>query len=116
MPGRLEEVPELAARYREAAAASADITNPRKQNKWADEVYRCYKRLRETEEGRSAIMALMDDPDPHVRGWSAAHGLAWNTERARKVLETLRDGGGPGSFSAKWTLIEFDRGKLTFEH
>jgi hypothetical protein len=108
-------VAELAARYREAAHRSGDISNPKRQNEWADEVHRLYRQLASTTAGRDAIIQLTDDTDPHVAGWAAAHSLQWTPDRARKVLERIRDGGGPGSLSAKWTLREFDGGTLSFD-
>jgi hypothetical protein len=106
---------ELAARYREAAHRSGDISSPERQNEWADEVHRLYRQLASTPAGRDAIIQLIDDTDPHVAGWAAAHSLQWVPDRARTVLERIRDGGGPGSISAKWTLREFDEGTLSFD-
>lgn len=105
----------LATRYREAAYRSADTSNPGEQNKWADKVHALYRQLAPTAAGRAAIIQLMGDTDPHVAGWAAAHSLQWVPDRARKVLEAIRDSGGRGSLAAKWTLREFDKGTLTFD-
>ncbi len=110
------EVKEVAERYRRAAEEAGDLSDPREQNAWADEVHHCYKLLRATEEGRAAIMVLMSDPSPHVRVWAAAHSLAWDPERARSVLEKLRDSKGPEAFTARWTLRQYEKGKLSFEY
>ncbi len=107
---------DLVETYRQAALKTADISHPKAQNAAADLVHQCYKKLRGTESGRAAISALMRDRSPHVRGWAAAHSLFWVKEEARAVLEILRDGHGPGSFSAEWTLREFDEGKLSFDY
>jgi len=108
-------VAELAIRYREAADRSGDISNPKEQNKWADRVHALYRQLAPTAAGRAAIIQLMGDTDPHVAGWAAAHSLQWVPDRARQVLEVIRDSGGRGSLAAKWTIREFDEGTLTFD-
>lgn len=113
-PYRLMTAPELLAAFREAAANDSSKVSLR--NKAADQVHRSYKRLRETEEGRAGIVALMSDPDPHVRLVAAAHSLFWDEETARAVLEALRDGDGPGSFEAKHTLLAFEKGTLKFDY
>ncbi|NQU19711.1 MAG: DUF2019 domain-containing protein [Candidatus Nealsonbacteria bacterium] len=57
----------------------------------------------------------MSHDNPHVRLWAAAHSLEWAPDAARVALEKLRDGDGPGSFDAKWTLKEYERkGRLSF--
>jgi hypothetical protein len=112
-------VSELATRYREAAYRSGDISNPKQQRKWADEVHALYKRLAPTAAGREAIIRLMEDTDPQVAGWAAAHSLQWVPDSARKVLETIRDSDAPESLApiaAKWTLREFDKGNLSFDY
>jgi hypothetical protein len=65
--------------------------------------HKSYLVLRETEEGRSAIEALMSHDSPTVRSWAAAHALLWNETAARPVLEALASGGGLVSVSAKYT-------------
>jgi hypothetical protein len=113
----IEDLPvaELAIRYREAAYRSGDTSNPKAQNKWADQVHALYRKLAPTAAGRAAIIQLMDDTDPHVAGWAAAHSLQWVPHQARQVLEVIRDSGGRGSLAAKWTIREFDKGTLTFD-
>lgn len=81
-------------------------------NKLSDKIWRLAHELRESPDGRKAIEALLDDLIPDVRLVAAAHALAWTPSAARRVLEQLRDSGGRGSFEAKWTLIEFDKGRL----
>ncbi len=109
------DIPALLAGYREAAKRTSD-PSPRTANKWASRLHACYQLLREMEEGRNAITELIGDDDPHVRVWAAAHSLAWSTENARAALEELRESDGPCSLDAKWTLREFDRGKLSFDY
>lgn len=101
-------------RYRDAA----DKTNnrdPSITNMWVDELRSWYKRLRETEEGRTAMTTLLTDASPDVRGWAATHVLSWAPEIARPVLENLRDSKGRRSFDAEIVLREFDKGRLSFD-
>jgi hypothetical protein len=72
-------------------------------------------RLRDSGEGRAVIEKLAVDSNPQVRGWSAVHAWKWNPALARQVLTELRDGDGPGSFEAKWTLVEMDKGSLNVD-
>jgi len=106
---------QILQRYREAAVRNAS-SDPSEANKGHDIVHACYKILKETEEGRRGIISLMTDESPYVRGWAAAHSLRWEPGMARHVLEEIRDSGGPGAFSAKWTLIEYDKQRLTFDY
>jgi hypothetical protein len=114
MPTKLD-TDDLLAQYAEAARGT-DTLDPEINNKWADKLHRCYKQLRTTEEGRNGISRLIADPNPHVRAWAAAHTLMWAPEIARPALEELRDSDGPCSFDAKWTLIEFDKGALSYDN
>lgn len=49
-----------------------------------------------------------------VEGWASGHALFWDEDKARSVLEALRDDPGAGvvTLEAKYTLREFDRGRL----
>src|SRR6266487_5823408 len=49
----------------------------------------CYKRLRDSPAGREAITGLLDDPATAVRLLAATHCLAWEPDRAQKVLEDI---------------------------
>jgi hypothetical protein len=111
----MQSIDEILQRFRNAAIGNAD-PDPVKANMNHDIVHSCYKILKETEEGRKAIILLMSDINPHVRSCAAARSLAWEPERARRVLEEIRDSDGSGAFNAKWTLIEYDKGRLTFDY
>ncbi len=106
----------LTKRYRQGAIGTSDISNPEKANRYQSQMHDCYKILRETDAGHDAIIALMDDVEPSVRCWAAAHSLKWKPECACKVLRALRDSGGPYSFTAEMTLKEFEKGKLNFDY
>ena len=43
---------------------------------------------------------------------SAAWSLSWDEAQARQVLGELEAGPGLAAVDAKWTLREFDRGRL----
>lgn len=72
--------------------------------------------LEDSAAGRDAITALLADPRPTVRLWSAAAALFWDPEQARPVLEEIREAPlayGLHSITAKHTLLEFDAGRLS---
>jgi uncharacterized protein DUF2019 len=107
---------ELLKSYQKAAEGTGAGVDPEQNNQNVDKLHECYKQLKMTKEGREAIMSLINDPNPFVRCWAAAHSLQWIPAIARSALEALRDSNGPGSFDAKWTLIEFDNGDLSFDY
>ncbi len=86
------ELEEMLARYREAAERSA-AADENEAARWAYQAHTYYKQLRETEEGRAGISALMNDPSLQVRRWAATHSLMWNRDAARRVLRTLEGAG-----------------------
>jgi hypothetical protein len=110
-----ESVQELLALYRQGADGTS-ASDPKVANNWQRKMHACYKKLRETPEGRAALMALMADPSPHVRCWAGAHSLQWDANRAKATLVDLRESQGPCSFTAEITLEEFAKGKLSFDY
>ena len=111
----MNEIHDLLAKYRGAAAATAD-KDPKKQNKAAENVRACYALLKKSPDGRQGIIALLTDSSPQVRLWAASHSLAWSPELARPVLDAIRRSGEfPSSFTAEITLAEFEKGTLTFD-
>jgi hypothetical protein len=107
-------IQELVTEFREAAIGMG-IRRVPAANAAARKVRACYKLLRNTEEGRDSLLSLVDDEDPAVRLNAAGACLSWAPERARPILEELRDSDGLWSFEAKWTLIEFDKGRRPFD-
>jgi Domain of unknown function (DUF2019) len=111
----IESVDDLLATYREGAEGTS-APNPKIANKWQRKMHGCYKRLRETPEGRAGITVLMKDSSPQVRCWAAAHSLQWEPIEAQRTLQALRESGGPCSFDAEMTLQQFSNGALSFEY
>lgn len=115
------DVAHAVGRYTATLTAMAELPSlsgvaesARRWNRLADELQRQHLVLRGTAIGQQAISALMDDPRAVVRVWAAGHALFWDEAKARSVLEALRDDTGVGvrSVDAKYTLIEFDKGRL----
>ena len=112
-----EAIAQLLVQYRKAADRTDDLSDTANQNQAADQIHECYKRLRETDDGKAGIISLMSDPSAHVRAWAAAHSLQWVPDQARGVLESLcEDNVFPYSFDAKMTLEEFENGRLMFDY
>jgi DNA-directed RNA polymerase subunit F len=111
-------VEELVEQYREAVAehSSMSTIDPQKANRAHDRLHQIYKILRQSPAGRQAIAALLDDPNPEVRCWAAAHSLEWSPLRARRVLEELSKRDDLIGFEALMILQEFDAGRLSFDY
>ena len=70
-------------------------------NGLVNELQRLQLDLRQTEEGRAGISALMDSDDATVRTWSVTLALFWDEPRAREVLQAEVDAGGWRDLSPK---------------
>jgi hypothetical protein len=69
--------------------------------------------LATTAAGRRHVEAFLDEAEPGVRAWAAAHALFWNEPKARGVLERLQASDTfPFNFNAEMTLHEFDADRL----
>lgn len=109
-------IEDLLAQYREAAVRTGD-SDADLANRWHDRMHSCYKELREVEEGRTGICALMSDENTSVRLWAASHCLFWAPEQACEVLRAIqRENVFPHSFTAEITLEEFENGTLSFDY
>ncbi|HEX5399144.1 MAG TPA: hypothetical protein VFY06_08860 [Verrucomicrobiae bacterium] len=111
----MSKIIDLLKQYREGAEGTGNPVS-KKANTSHDQMHVAYKQLRECSDGKVGIVALMADENPHVKCWAAAHSLAWEPDKARAVLEELRDFRGACSFDAEMVLEQFDAGKLTFEY
>jgi hypothetical protein len=110
-----ETIEDLLITYRKGAEGTSS-SDPKVANRWQRKMHGAYKMLRETPEGRAAIIGLMDDPNPHVKCWASAHSLQWEPVAAKRSLEELRVAKGPCSFTAEITLEEFGKGRLSFDY
>jgi hypothetical protein len=112
-----------AERYRQTLEEMADLVGEQghtdSTRRWGRLVERLdgeRRVLDKSDEGRASITALVGDPRPTVRLWSAAATLFWDEPRARPALEEIREEPiryGLHSIIAKHTLLEFDAGRLT---
>jgi hypothetical protein len=112
-----------AERYRQILGEMADLagerghrSNERRWKRLVDELATARAELATSAEGRAAIEALMGDPRPTVRLWSAAAVLFWDEAQARPTLAAIRE--EPIrydllSITAKHTLLEYDAGRLS---
>jgi hypothetical protein len=114
MASQQSTLSDLVARYREGAAGTSH-PDPEIANSWQKKMHACYKELRQTQDGRSAIRDLVSHPDSHVRIWAASHSLSWAPDIARPALEALRKAGGILGFEAEIILEQFDKRKLSFD-
>lgn len=105
----------LAARYRELILEYRNEPSVRLANRLANDVQREYLRLVASEDGRAAIVSLLDDGDRRVRLSSARGSLLFATDRARPVLEEIARGSDMSSFRAKIALSQFDDGSLVLD-
>lgn len=107
---------ELSSRYRSLAVAWAKArAAPEEANRIFREHHAVYKALRESEAGRSAIAALLEDEEAAVRLLAATHSLAWKRELAERLLEDIASTQQALSFDAKWTLRSFRNGQLDLD-
>lgn len=59
---------------------------------------------------RQALLALYDHPNDQVRMKAAKHTLALAPAEARRVMEAVRDMGGPQAIEAGMSLWNLDQG------
>lgn len=107
---------DILGRYYRESAAMTGADDPRQANEAHNRMHEYYKLLREEHEGQEQIAKYMNDDNPHVRTWAAAHCLQWWPTAARAVLEELRSGGGISAVTAAMTLREFEQGSLSFDY
>ena len=103
--GRVD-VDGLALEYRTLVVAHADTAADElgERNRIAKEIGAIFRRLRLHPSGRNALSNLMDDPDPAVKLWAAKDCYGWDTDRATRVLENLRENPSPRTSLAEWWL------------
>jgi Domain of unknown function (DUF2019) len=118
IPDLLAEHRETLVRWGEESEQLDERSAVRRANKLFKESHVQFKVLRESEEGRAGIAALMRDPNPYVASTAAAHSLLWTPDAATAVLEAMEkseDVPWQVQISAKYTLKEWRAGRLSFD-
>lgn len=104
----------LIAEYRYAAAQHGAAKTSRAANAAATRLATVYSELR-IRDARQSLLPLLEDTNPSVRCWAAAHALEFAPEKAEEVLKTMADGApGPLRADAVMTLREWRAGRLRF--
>jgi hypothetical protein len=114
----LAEHRETLVRWGEESERLGEPGAVRRANKLFDRTHAQFKVLRESQDGRAGITALMTDPNPYVASTAAAHSLLWEPEAAIAVLESLGESEhvpGQVQISARYTLKEWRKGHLSFD-
>lgn len=88
------------------------LGNASKANPLFDEAHRMAVQLRASDEGRAALLELLDHSSPAVRLGAATESTPYAPRLAEVTLRALADAGGRHSFSAEIVLKEFEAGRL----
>jgi hypothetical protein len=108
----------LLARYRAAAAAHGAATESgdyQTANRNHDLLAQIYRELRSRgTDAQHELLIFLNDIDPHVRAWAAAHSLEFAAERGEQVLRRLAAEPGVVGLNAEITLQEWLKGSLQF--
>ena len=86
-------------------------------NKYVDKAYRATKALRHEfgQEGRDALLALLDHPDSGIRSNAASDSLDFAPELAVRVLEEIENANQPfEGMAAHYCLKEWRAGRKEF--
>ena len=98
-----------------AAAFALEHGDPELSNAYVDRKNIFYKELRSRgQQGRDALLTLLDHPNPYVRCTAAGHALEFAPVRAEAVLESLRDLHGGVGAEAYLILWAWQKGDLDF--
>jgi hypothetical protein len=118
-------IPDLLAEHRETlvrwGAERERFGEPnvaRRATEVSREAHAQFKVLRESDEGRAGIAALMHDPNPYVASVAAAHSLLWTPDSATAALEGMeRSEDVPWQVraNAKQMLKDWRAGRLSFD-
>jgi hypothetical protein len=107
--------PQTLGELAELVGDRGHTSNQRRWDRLVDQWLADRSVLAGSDEGRAVINALMDDPRPAVRLWSAGAVLFWDPDAARTTLTEIRN--EPSrydllSITAKHTMMEFEAGTL----
>jgi hypothetical protein len=112
-------VDELVVEYRRAATAQwAAIAGGQRKAAYAnsDIVAKVYTELRARgRDAQMALLPLLEDLEPGVRAWAAAHALEFAPDRGEPVLRALEQNPkGLTAVTAKYALKQWREGTLRF--
>lgn len=110
-----DDTPGMVAKYLGAAINFGKTQQTRDfeaGNDSATELERIGACLRDSVEGRAALMQLLQHENAYVRLWAAKDALAFSPEAAVAVLEVIEEGKGLLGTSARMTLAEWRAGRL----
>lgn len=118
-PLKKVSVHELSALYEGAAVRHGEASQKgdhRTANAQYKRLLAAWKELRSRgDEGRAALLHLMDARNLHVQVWAASHVLEFAPEAAEARLERLaHEAPGLARLDAELTLKEWRAGNLTF--
>jgi hypothetical protein len=89
--------------------------DPAEANRLFDKLQVAYKGMRDSPEGRDAILGLLKDAETPVQLLAATHSLAWDPTAAERVLTEIEQQDNMHAVTAKWTLRSFRAGKLNLD-
>ena len=113
-----DSVAAVLARYAGAAAAHGRATldkniSYREVNKQYRILAKALEQLRcRGPDAQLALLGLLDDPDPSVRGWAARDALEFAPQQAEACLAELAKLPGLIGFDAEMVLKEWRAGRL----
>ncbi|MDR6227203.1 hypothetical protein [Desmospora profundinema] len=70
------------------------------------------QKLKRSEKGIRALVALMDHEDVYVRLSASVHSLPYDESRAVETLRDIRETAGIPGFHAEMALKEWEKGNL----
>ena len=91
------------------------VGNTRAADKVGGVIATAYRELRQRGvQAQTALLPLLEHPDPSVRIWAASHTLEFEPEQAEPVLEKLAGEDSLQGFSGDMTLRVWKDGSLRF--
>lgn len=112
------DLTELVKAYSESAEVQAEATENgdfKTGNRASDLISAIYSELRHRgPEAQRALLPLLEADSPGVKLWAASHAMDFSPADGEPVLESLVPVGRFLGLSAKTTLEEWRKGRLTF--
>jgi hypothetical protein len=111
-----ETIELLESKYRKFAEAYGEATrkcNPKLANKNYAKLIALIPKIKTYgEEGESALLRLMNDPEESVASWAAAYSLPFAESDALRVLDALAGKGGQIGHEAGMVAEQWRSGEL----